>query len=611
MVSGTGDMAEGGQATPTVFRSFLEVAGDRISPSTLSKATLTDLSRTLEDLVLVDDAPGTVLTGFQESQHWHTERLRYEALAAGKQRSVAVFSQGQLGQATAVRRFTLDRGHPLAQEWFLFVLTERFSAALFGRELPGQDPSEEMDRLFASVWTFDPAVIDDLLHALQTVAATVSEQAATTVRDAVAAFPPRPADPSVQQRFVNAVFERLEAGRRRWRTTSLELLDARQAIEDQYRRLIDLERLAATGTVAASVAHDLNNPLGTIAMAAATLPSIDEADERARLAGIVEREALRAGRITKDLLTFVSRRDPVRRTVQVPTLLRDLIEGYGLADDRPVILEAADVTIEVDPDRIRQVLANLVDNGLAAPGRAGPVTVSACCERRDLILRVEDDGQGIPAALAARVFTPFVTTKPAGQGTGLGLAIARRHAEDHGGTVTIERTGPQGTVLVVQLPEVVVADDAPTGAAPGQRHDADAVSAGGPGPDEAASGASPNGHVLVVDDEPAIRGLLEALLRRDGWEVTSVETSADAIDAARGASFDVALLDVGDDGQQLLQQLEEHQPGLRSRSAFMTGSPPPDGVLDGRPVLGKPFAWQDLAAMLAGLATSEDAAAAT
>ncbi len=116
---------------------------------------------------------------------------------------------------------------------------------------------------------------------------------------------------------------------------------------------------------------------------------------------------------------------------------------------------------------------------------------------------------------------------------------------------------------------------------------------------------------MVVDDEPAIRGLLEALLRRDGWEVTSVEGAVDALDAARGASFDVALLDVGDDGQRLLDQLEEHQPGLRSRSVFMTGSPPPDGMLDGRPVLGKPFAWQDLAALLADISTTDKAASPT
>ena len=97
-ISGMDDSAAADVATPTVFRSFLEVAGGRITPSTLSKATLTDLSHTLEDLVLIDDAPGTVLTGFQESQHWHAERLRYEALAAGAQRRVAVFSQERLGR---------------------------------------------------------------------------------------------------------------------------------------------------------------------------------------------------------------------------------------------------------------------------------------------------------------------------------------------------------------------------------------------------------------------------------------------------------------------------------------------------------------------------------
>lgn len=306
----------------------------------------------------------------------------------------------------------------------------------------------------------------------------------------------------------------------------------------------------------------------------------------------------------------MSRRDPVRKVVALATLLRDLAEGYGLADDGLQLGEVADVSIDVDPDRLRQVLANLVDNGLAAPGRTGPVIIRAACERRDLILRVEDDGHGMPAALASRAFAPFVTTKPAGQGTGLGLAIARRHTQDHGGTVTIERTGPDGTVIVVQLPEVVIIDDGSIGPA---RPDTDADTRVPPAPpgSDTSTGQTPTdgatrGHVLIVDDEPGIRGLLEASLRRDGWEVTSVEGPAAALDVARGVSFDLALLDVVDGGRRLLDELEEHQPGLRSRSASITGSPPSDGVLDGRPVLGKPFAWQDLTTMLAQIAAGDD-----
>ena len=90
-----------------------------------------------------------------------------------------------------------------------------------------------------------------------------------------------------------------------------------------------------------------------------------------------------------------------------------------------------------------------------------------------------------------------------------------------------------------------------------------------------------------------------------------MERSVDALDAARGVSFDVALLDVGNGGWRLLDQLEEHQPGLRSCSVFLTGSPPLDGLLDGRPVLGKPFAWQDLAALLADISTTDKAASPT
>ncbi len=208
---------------PPLFRSFLEVAGDRVVPTTLSKATLTDLSHALEELVLSDDAPGTVLTGFQESQHWHAERARYEALASPEHRTVAVFAQGRLGSATDVHRFTLTRAHPLAQEWFLFALTARFSAALFARELPDQEVTDEPQRRFATVWTFTPAVIADLLAALHGAARTVSDEAARTVQEAIERLPPVAPDPHVQQRFANAVIERLEASRLRWAETSNRL----------------------------------------------------------------------------------------------------------------------------------------------------------------------------------------------------------------------------------------------------------------------------------------------------------------------------------------------------------------------------------------------------
>lgn len=609
------DGPEDGVRTPTVFRSFLEAAGDRVTPSTLSKATLTDLSHTLEDLVLLDNVPGTVLTGFQESQHWHAEKQRYEALAGeGQPRSVGVFARGRMTPATAVRRFRLERSHPLAQEWFLFVLTDRFTAGLFGRELPDQAPAEEMDRQFASVWTFDAEVLGDLLGRLRDVAGSVSEQAEETVAGALRDYPPRPPDNNIQQRFTNAVFERLEAGRRRWRTSSLELLAAREQLQAQYRRLLELERLAATGTVAASIAHDLNNPLSTIAMAATTLPDIEAPDERTRLAGIVEREALRAGRITKDLLTFVSHRDPTRREVSLRTLLSDLVDGYGMADDRPVLEAAPDVTLRVDPDRIHQALANLVDNGLAAPGRRGPVRVSGSCHDRDVTLLVRDDGDGIDPSLTTRAFTPFVTTKPAGHGTGLGLAIARRHAEEHGGSVAIGETGPDGTVMILRLPGVILPDEAgetedidgsvePDGSVAAPSSTADGSPSSGDEPPQ-------RGRVLVVDDEPGMRGLLEALLRRDGWDVTAVEDHDAALDAAQHGPIEVAILDVGNDGRRLRELLETQQPDLETRTAFMTGSPPPGGQLDGRPVLGKPFSWQELAGLLAQLSEAAEPIAA-
>jgi CheY-like chemotaxis protein/DICT domain-containing protein len=184
---------------------------------------------------------------------------------------------------------------------------------------------------------------------------------------------------------------------------------------------------------------------------------------------------------------------------------------------------------------------------------------------------------------------------------------AGREADPAGRTPTPQRsdavppgaTGTEhdGTSTERDAAAVRLSDPASRTAAPVART-SDASTSSAPSAAEVSEAA---GIALVVDDEPAIRGLLEALLRRGGWDVVCASDRAEALAAVAAASFDAVLLDLrlaDVDGRDLLVELSEAAPGVWEVAAFVTGAPPADGRVAGRPVLGKPFAWTQLAALL-------------
>jgi two-component system sensor kinase FixL len=130
----------------------------------------------------------------------------------------------------------------------------------------------------------------------------------------------------------------------------------------------------------------------------------------------------------------------------------EVATGLARPDHVALEVEVASVCIDVDPRQMRQLLANLVRNAIeAVEGRErGLVRVGAVVQDGVLVLRVEDDGPGIDAAIAPRLFQAFATGKAGG--TGLGLAVCRRIAEAHGGRISARARAPHGTAIVVEIP---------------------------------------------------------------------------------------------------------------------------------------------------------------
>ncbi len=215
-----------------------------------------------------------------------------------------------------------------------------------------------------------------------------------------------------------------------------------QALEAEVQQR---ERLSALGNLAAAVGHEVRNPLNAISMGFQRLreefrPAADEA-EYSRFVDLMQGEVKRLNGIVEEFLSLARPLALKPGTVQVGELLREvtgLVQADANARGVPIVLAVPSALPEVrlDRDHMKQVLLNLIVNGLEAMPRGGTLTLSASTLKGSLILTVEDTGEGVPPALLPRIFEPYVTTKT--KGTGLGLAIARRIVEAHGGRIEAE-----------------------------------------------------------------------------------------------------------------------------------------------------------------------------
>lgn len=246
-------------------------------------------------------------------------------------------------------------------------------------------------------------------------------------------------------------------GARQLQESSLRLEQARAA-------LVERERLAALGELAAVVAHEVRNPLQVIFNALAGLKHAPAGGPERELLAIIQEEAERLSRLVSELLDFVKPFQPKRRRHDLKPLLVSAADGARAAHSEPagaVLVDCADrLECDCDPDLVRQALSNLIVNALASPGRRSAVRVEvAHTARLTLRVAVVDDGAGVAEEHLPRLFSPFFTTRQTG--TGLGLALVRRVAEAHGGKAHHEPTPGGGATFVLELPATAAATASP------------------------------------------------------------------------------------------------------------------------------------------------------
>jgi PAS domain S-box-containing protein len=389
------------------------------------------------------------------------------------------------------------------------------------------------------------------------------------------------------------------AGRFRHAVGIIEDVTERRELQ---ARLAVADRMAALGTLAAGVAHEINNPLsyvvGNLAYArevlaggAATPPeeltrarqALDEADEG----------ATRVRQIVGDLRALSRVGDERHEPVDVAGAIRSAANlASGVLRRRATVhLELAPVPpVLGDPARLGQVMLNLLVNAgqSIAEGRpeANRIAVTASNDLDGRIkIEVSDTGSGIADAVLPKVFSPFFTTKPAGEGTGLGLAICQRTVADMGGEIRVQTRLGEGTTFTIVLPAAPAATR-PVGAASPR-----AASAAAEAP------LGPRARVLVVDDEPYVGKTMRRILGAT-HDVEVLDSGPAALERlTQQPPPDVILCDLmmpGMTGMQVHAALLQRDAGLAGRMVFVTGGALHEAARAfiatvGNPVLEKPF----------------------
>ena len=250
--------------------------------------------------------------------------------------------------------------------------------------------------------------------------------------------------------------DRERVQRRRVEATKMELEEVYTELRQKIDEMKKAERLSAVGQLAASLAHEIRNPLASISGAAGILKrghaSAANTDE---CLGILEKESQRLNKLLTNFLDFARPRLPRYQRVDP----RNLIESVAsiarhsaiLKDVQLVIGDGSSASIlECDAEQLKQVLLNLLINAVQATEGHGTVHVRTSDVRDNLCIEISDEGSGISSDHLDQIFDPFFTTKESG--TGLGLAIAANIVKQHGGTLTGNNNPHRGMTFRVELP---------------------------------------------------------------------------------------------------------------------------------------------------------------
>jgi two-component system, cell cycle sensor histidine kinase and response regulator CckA len=367
------------------------------------------------------------------------------------------------------------------------------------------------------------------------------------------------------------------------------------------QHLIRSQRIESIGTLAGGIAHDLNNVLAPILLAIELLSDAETDPRKLEMLHTIEGSAHRGAAMVRQVLAFARGVDGDRVALDVADLTSDVLRiaaetfprNIRFVTDFPPHLSA----VRGDETQLHQVLMNLLVNARDAMPAGGTIRCSArdqeirggASDQLDIepghyvVLQVEDEGHGMPPEVADRVFEPFFTTKRQGEGTGLGLPTSLAIVRSHGGHVRLQSAPDRGSTFQVYLP-------APS--TPGRANRT---------PPEVLAPRGNGELVLVVDDEPPIRTIMQHTLEHAGYRVVTADDGAEAVVVFRERHEEIALV-ITDlmmprmAGPAAIEEIRRIDPDVRIIAASgISESPPPGAIAGGAEhLLAKPFTAEQL-----------------
>jgi len=341
----------------------------------------------------------------------------------------------------------------------------------------------------------------------------------------------------------------------------------RRQLEGQLRRS---QKMEAVGQLAGGIAHDFNNLLQAILGYAEILKlQAEPRSQQYEDLRTIEQAAERAAQLTGQLLGFARKGEYQVIPVNMHEIICGLIQVLERTVDKNIRITAdfaaAAATIQGDPTQLEQVLMNLALNARDAMPDGGQLVIRTATVERDetycnvhkdvrpgtyLVVTVSDTGCGMSKEVQGRAFEPFFTTKEMGRGTGMGLAMVYGTVTSHGGAIEVDSEEGRGTALRVYLPVAARA----------------AAEGGAAGPGESLRGA---GHVLVVDDEDAVRQVATKMLSNLGYTVHAVRGGKQAVEYYREHHNEIALVIIDlimpeMDGRETFRALKEVDPEVKA-----------------------------------------------
>ena len=231
-----------------------------------------------------------------------------------------------------------------------------------------------------------------------------------------------------------------------------------QELRAAQEQLLQSEKLASIGQLAAGVAHEINNPMGVIlGFAQGILKTVPEDDSLRKPLSIIERESLRCKRIIQNLLDFARHSEPTPHL----TIINELIDTCCELVEHQISLQNVKLVKNYDPalppimadtNQLQQVFINIMLNAYQAMRDGGTLHITTRTVGSELQVTFADMGTGIPPENIQNIFDPFFTTKEVGEGTGLGLSVSYGIVRAHGGTIGVESQVGKGTTFVIKLP---------------------------------------------------------------------------------------------------------------------------------------------------------------